>query len=164
MVSPGSRVDLYAAIRRDARAGLSNRALQHKHGVGYRTVVAALGSAWPQPRKALPKRSSRLDGYVDVIDGWLRADLDAPRKQRHTAKRIFDRLLDEHDASELSYFIVREYVATRRRQIRVGAYNASPYGGANFQLSTGSTSKRTFYVSLTNDSNTQTLCQDSYYR
>lgn len=45
-----------------------------------------------------------------------------------------------------------------------GAYNASPYGGANFQLSTGSTSKRTFYVSLTNDSNTQTLCQDSYYR
>jgi len=121
VVSPGSRVDLYAAIRRDARAGLSNRALQHKHGVGYRTVVAALGSAWPQPRKALPKRSSRLDGYVDVIDGWLRADLDAPRKQRHTAKRIFDRLLDEHDASELSYFIVREYVATRRRQIRVEA-------------------------------------------
>lgn len=122
MVSPGSRVDLYAAIRRDARAGLPNRALQHKHGVGYRTVVAALGSACPpQPRKTLPKRSSRLDGYVELIDGWLRDDLDAPRKQRHSAKRIFDRLLDEHDAAELSYFIVREYVATRRRQIRVEA-------------------------------------------
>lgn len=121
VMSPGSRVELYAAIRRDARSGLSIRALQHKHGVGYRTVTAALGSAWPQPRKALPKRGSRLDPYVDVIDEWLRADLDAPRKQRHTAKRIFDRLLDEHDAKELTYFIVREYVATRRRQVRVEA-------------------------------------------
>ena len=33
----------------------------------------------------------------------LRADLDAPRKQRHTATRIFDRLLDEHDAAGVSY-------------------------------------------------------------
>lgn len=38
---PGSRVELYAAIRRDARAGMSNRALQRKHRVGYRTVAAA---------------------------------------------------------------------------------------------------------------------------
>lgn len=40
-----SRFDLYAAIRRDAKAGLSKRALQRKHGVGYRTVSAALESA-----------------------------------------------------------------------------------------------------------------------
>ncbi|WP_370891302.1 hypothetical protein [Janibacter sp. GXQ6167] len=39
-----SRVALYAAIRREARAGMSNRALQHKHGVGYRTAPAALNS------------------------------------------------------------------------------------------------------------------------
>jgi len=55
-----------------------------------------------------------------VIDDWLRSDLDAPRKQRHTAKRIFDRLLDEHDgAGVVSYWMVREYVATRRREIRI---------------------------------------------
>ena len=47
----GSRVDLYAAIRRDARTGMSNRALQRKHGVGYRTVAAALESAWPKAVK-----------------------------------------------------------------------------------------------------------------
>ena len=75
---------------------MSNRALQRKHRVGYRTVTAALNSAWPEPRKAPPKRGSRLDPYRAIIDGWLRGDLDAPRKQRHTAKRIFDRLLDEH--------------------------------------------------------------------
>lgn len=115
-------MDLYAAIRRDARTGMSNRALQRKHGVGYRTVAAALESAWPKARKPPPKRGSRLDPYRDVIDGWLRDDLDAPRKQRHTAKRIFDRLLDEHEATGVvSYGMVRDYVATRRREIRIEA-------------------------------------------
>jgi transposase len=94
-----SRIELYAAIRRDSRAGLSNRALQRKYGVGYRTVAAALGSVWPKPRRQPPKRTSRLDPCREVIDAWLHDDLDAPRKQRHTAKRIFDRLLDEHDAA-----------------------------------------------------------------
>lgn len=122
----GSRVALYAAIRRDARAGMSNRALQRKHRVGYRTVTAALNSAWPEPRKAPPKRGSRLDPYRAIIDGWLRGDLDAPRKQRHTAKRIFDRLLDEHHAIEVSYWMVREYVAIRRREIRIEAGREPP--------------------------------------
>ncbi|OYO19830.1 IS21 family transposase [Enemella dayhoffiae] len=117
-----SRVELFAAIRRDARAGMSKRALQRKHGVGYRTVAAALVSAWPQPRKEPPRRASRLDPYREVVDGWLRDDLDAPRKQRHTAKRIYDRLLDEHDArGAVSYGMVRDYVATRRREIRIEA-------------------------------------------
>ena len=99
MTQPRSRVDLYAAIRRDARSGMSNRALQRKHGVGFRTVTAALESAWPKERKQPSKRGSRLDAYRVVIDDWLRSDVDAPRKQRHTAKRIFDRLLDEHDGA-----------------------------------------------------------------
>ena len=105
---------------------MSNRALQRKHGVGYRTVTAALNSAWPAPRKAPPKRGSRLGPYQATIDGWLRDDLDAPRKQRHTAKRIFDRLLDEHHAIEVSYWIVREYVAIRRREIRIEAGREPP--------------------------------------
>ena len=122
MTGPTSRVDLYAAIRRDARAGSSGRALKRKHGVGYATVAAALESAWPEPRKKQEKRGPRLDPYREVIDAWLRDDLDAPRKQRHTAKRIFDRLLDEHQAiGVVSYGMVRDYVATRRREIRVEA-------------------------------------------
>lgn len=116
-----NRVDLYAAIRRDARSGMSNRAMQRKHGVGYRTVAAALESVWPKERKPPPKGGSRLNDYKAVIDDWLRVDLAAPRKQRHTAKRIFDRLLDEHHATDVSYSMVREYVATTRREIRVEA-------------------------------------------
>jgi transposase len=116
-----TKVELYAAIRRDSRAGLSNRGLQRKYGVGYRTVQKALASVWPEPRKALPRRRSRLDPYHSLIDGWLRADLDAPRKQRHTAKRVFDRLIEEHGAVEVSYGMVRAYVAARRPQIRIEA-------------------------------------------
>jgi transposase len=118
---PRSKVELYAAIRRDARAGMSGRALERKYQVGFRTVHKALASAWPEPRKPLPPRPTRLDAYKPLIDGMLRADLDAPRKQRHTAKRIFDRLLAEHDAAEISYAMVRDYVAGRREQIRIEA-------------------------------------------
>ncbi|MFJ4126569.1 IS21 family transposase [[Kitasatospora] papulosa] len=118
---PKSKVDLYAAIRRDAKAGLSSRALQRKYGVGFLTVQKALTSAWPEPRKKLPPRPTRLDPYKPLIDEMLRADLDAPRKQRHTVKRIFERLLDEHGADEISYQMVRGYVADRREEIRLQA-------------------------------------------
>ncbi|MCT9081324.1 hypothetical protein [Streptomyces fulvoviolaceus] len=86
-----SKADLYAAIRRDHRAGMSMRALQRKSGVTWQTVRRALDLVWPEPRKKLPPRPTRLDPYKPVIDGMLRRDLDAPPKQRHTAKRVFDR-------------------------------------------------------------------------
>lgn len=121
MSTSRSKVELYAAIRRDARAGLSGRALERKHRVGWRTVRKALASAWPEQRKSYPRRLSRLDPYKGVIDAILRADLDAPRKQRHTAKRIFDRLIDEYGMAEVSVRTLSSYVATRRPQIRVEA-------------------------------------------
>ncbi|MGW3012849.1 hypothetical protein ACWC9R_29020 [Streptomyces sp. NPDC001219] len=48
---PKSEDELYVAIRRDARAGLSNRALQHKYGDGFRAVKTATTSVWPESRK-----------------------------------------------------------------------------------------------------------------
>jgi hypothetical protein len=54
---PSSKVELYAEIRRDARAGMSARAIERKHGVGRRTIVKAMSSAWPEPRKQLPPRA-----------------------------------------------------------------------------------------------------------
>lgn len=115
---PMSKIDLFAAIRRDAREGLSGRALAVKYRVSRRTVKAALASAWPQPRKPLPPRASKLDPFKPLIDEMLRADMDAPRKQRHTVKRIYDRLLDEHNMIDVSYQIVRTYVAARKPKIR----------------------------------------------
>ncbi|QUH06041.1 IS21 family transposase [Saccharopolyspora erythraea] len=113
-----SKVELYAAIRRDHRAGMSMRALQRAYGVTWRTVRKAVDAAWPEPRKSLPPRPSALDPYKPVIDAILREDLDAPRKQRHTVTRIFHRLVEEHGA-EVSYPMVRRYVADRKPQILV---------------------------------------------
>jgi transposase len=50
------------------------------------------------------------------IDAMLREDLAAPRKQRHTARRVFERLADEHGA-QVSYSYVAKYVARRRAEI-----------------------------------------------
>ena len=118
---PPSKVELYAAIRRDARAGMSGRAIEKKYRVGRRTIVRALSSAWPEPRKQLPARASKLDPFKPVIDEILKADLDAPRKQRHTITRIWHRLMDEHEMADVSYPVVRAYVAMRKPQIRAEA-------------------------------------------
>lgn len=116
-----SKVELFAAIRRDSRAGMSGRAIATKYRVSRHTVSDALASAWPRERKPLPPRPSVLDPLKAVIDDILRVDLDAPRKQRHTAKRIYDRLIDEHGMHGVSYQVVRGYVAERKPTIRAEA-------------------------------------------
>jgi transposase len=114
---PPSKVELYAAIRRDARAGMSARGLEKKYRVGRRTIIKAMSSAWPEPRKPLPPRASKLDPFKPVIDEILKADLDAPRKQRHTVTRIWHRLMDEHGMAGVSYPVVRAYVAERKPRV-----------------------------------------------
>src|SRR6478672_8787441 len=92
-----SRVAQFAAIRRDARCeGLSIRALADRHGVHRRTVRAALESPIPPPRKRPVRIAVKLERFKTVIDDMLITDLTAPRKQRHTTKRIWTRLIDEH--------------------------------------------------------------------
>ena len=94
------------------------RELEPKHNVAWRTMRKALDSAWPEPRKPLPPRPPALDPYKAVIDGILRADLGAPRKKRHTVRRIFHRLVEEHGAS-VSYPMVKRPLADRKPQIAV---------------------------------------------
>ncbi|HSS56028.1 MAG TPA: IS21 family transposase [Gaiellales bacterium] len=118
----GSRVELFAAIRRDVRVeGLSIRELADRYHVHRRTVRQALASAIPPPRRASARPSPRLEPFKAAIDGMLRADLDAPKKQRHTARRVLARLVDEHGAGELSYSTVRDYAAKRRPEIAAEA-------------------------------------------
>jgi transposase len=115
-----TKVELFELIRRDSwREGLSVRALARKYGVHRRLVREALTRAEPAPRKTPVRRSPQLEPFKPVIDGWIRGDLDAPRKQRHSVKRIHARLVAEHDAVSLSYSAVRDYVARRRPEIWV---------------------------------------------
>ena len=113
-----SRVELFEQIRRDWRAGgLSIRELAVRHHVHRRTVRQALASAVPPPRRAYPQRSRPAIGpYAAIIDGWLLADQDVPAKQRHTARRIWQRLVAEHGA-RLAEVTVSRYVARRRAEL-----------------------------------------------
>jgi transposase len=115
-----SRVDLYARIRRDRRVdpGVSVRELARRHGVHRRTVREALVSAVPPERKK-PARSRRLvlEPVMDRIDAMLREDLASPRKQRHTMRRIYDRLVVEYGFDQACYSTVCSYVGRRRPEI-----------------------------------------------
>jgi transposase len=112
----GSRVELFELIRRDRdREGLSIRALARRHGVHRRAVRQALASPLPPAKRSPRSRPApKLGGYRQIVDAWLEADREAPRKQRHTAKRIWQRLVDEHGA-EVAETTVREYVRARKR-------------------------------------------------
>jgi transposase len=114
----GSRVELFEQIRRDHdREGLSIRALAERHGVHRRTVRQALASPLPPARKRPAGRPApALGPYRALIDGWLIADRKVSRKQRHTARRIWRRLVDEYGA-QVAERTVREYVAARRREL-----------------------------------------------
>src|SRR5215216_1725996 len=118
----GSRVELFEQIRRDReREGLSIRELARRHGVHRRAVRQALAAPLPPPRKRPEGRPApKLGAYRPLIDGWLIADREAPRKQRHTAKRIHQRLVDEHGA-EVAETTVRDYVRRRRRELGLAA-------------------------------------------
>lgn len=112
-----SRVEEFAEIRRAARVeGLSINALAKRFRVHRRTVRQALESAEPPARKTPVRAAPKLDGVRELIDGMLRQDIDAPRKQRQTATRIWHRLLDEHGA-DVGYPTVRDYVRWRRPEI-----------------------------------------------
>ncbi len=115
-------MELFAAIRQDARVQESSiRALAKRYRVHRRTVRQALGCAAPPARKTPVRAAPKLDALKPAIDAMLTADLDAPRKQRHTAKRVFARLVEEHGAVDVSYWTVRDYVARRRPEIRAEA-------------------------------------------
>lgn len=118
-----SRVELFERIRRERRMKpqVSQRDLMRRFGVGRRTVVQALATATPSPRRSPPRRQTVLDPAKGWIDEMLRVDVTAPRKQRHTIQRIMDRLLAEHGFDQACYATIRNYIRGRRVEIQVEA-------------------------------------------
>ncbi|WP_331762395.1 IS21 family transposase [Streptomyces sp. NBC_01508] len=112
------RVELFELIRRDRRLeDASVRSLAKRYGVHRRVVRQAFDSALPPARKAIEVRRSVLEQGKGWIDEMLRADLTAPRKQRHTNKRIMERLRDEY-GFPVAYTTLNDYLRVRRPQIR----------------------------------------------
>ena len=105
------RVELYAEVRRSVYVeGLSERGAARRFGLARETVRKMLRySVPPGYRRAHPVRCPKLDGFTGVIDQILGDDQQRPKKQRHTAKRIWERLRAEH-AFTGGYTIVKDYV------------------------------------------------------
>ena len=110
-------VELYARVRRACMVeGMSVREASRVFGLHRDTVRKMLAySVPPGYRRQEPPRRPKLAPFTGVIDAILEADHRVPRKQRHTAKRIFERLRDEH-GFEGQYTIVKDYVRENRRR------------------------------------------------
>ena len=90
-------MELYLKVRRaHFQDGLSGRRIARDFGISRDSVAKMLAySEPPGYRRTAEIKRPKLDAYVDQIDHWLTEDKARPRKQRHTAKRIFERLRDE---------------------------------------------------------------------
>ena len=115
-------MELFERIRIDHREeGLSVRVLSRRHRVHRRTVRQALASAVPPARRVPPREAPALGPHKPTIHAWLIADQTAPRKQRHTARRVWERLVDEEGA-QVACSTVRAYVGALRRELESGTH------------------------------------------
>lgn len=120
-----TRVEQFESIRRDRRLeDLSIRELARKYKVHRRVVRQALASATPPERKETVRVSPVMGPYTETIRAWLIADRDVPKKQRHTARRVWTRLVQEVGAP-VAESTVREAVRKIRAEIGVPAGEAT---------------------------------------
>lgn len=112
-------VELYGRVRHAVQIeGLSQREAGRRFGIDPRTVAKMMVfSVPPGYRRKKPPVRPKLDPFIGIIDRILEEDKRRPAKQRHTSKRIFERLRDEHGyAGGLT--IVKDHVHERRLRQR----------------------------------------------
>ena len=129
-------MEMYRRVRHAYfREGLSKRAIARRFAISRASVdKMILYSVPPGYRRSAPIRRPKLDGFTGIIDQWLSEDRERPRKQRHTAKRVFERLRDEH-GFEGGYTIIKDYVrehGRRHREVFVPLDHAPGHAQADF--------------------------------
>jgi len=109
-------VDDYDRIRRELLIeGKSQREVARELGHSRHTVKKALEYGTPPGyRRKKPPHRPAVGPMTHIIDAWLEVDMKRPRKQRHTAQRIYERLRDEYDFTG-SYSSVSRYVKHKKR-------------------------------------------------
>src|SRR5215218_854181 len=112
-------VELYGRVRNACHVeGLSLREAARRFGLHCNTVRKMLAFAVPPGyRRRGPPARPRLGPFTAVIDRILEEDRSAPAKQRHTAKRIHERLRAEHGFAG-GYTVVKDYARERRARVR----------------------------------------------
>lgn len=115
-------LDVRNDIREMGAGGVPRSEIARRLHVSRNTVAkyADMGDLSPEPPLPADRPHPATDAHAGWIDGVLEADLGAPRKQRHTAKRIYDRLVEER-GYEGSYSSVQRYVREWRLRRAAGA-------------------------------------------
>src|SRR3989442_1328513 len=116
------KVELFEEIRREYRFGVGTiQGVAKKLKTHRRMVRQALASAIPPGRKAPARSRPKLSPVREFINEILQSDLEAPRKQRHTAHRIWERIRQEHPAAAVAEATVRRYVQQRKEELGLAA-------------------------------------------
>ena len=112
-------VELYGRVRLAVLGqGISQREAARRFGIDRGTVSKMVAhSAPPGYRQSLAPRRPKLDAHIGFIDQILHDDIGAPKKQRHTIQRIYDRLREER-GFDGGYTTVRDYVHPRRQRMK----------------------------------------------
>ena len=110
-----SKVELFEEIRREYEFGIGTVAgVARKLKVHRRMVREAIGSALPKPRKKTERPRWKIAAAAAFVDQVLGLDRNAPRKQRHTAQRIWERIREEMPECRICERTVRQYVHDRK--------------------------------------------------
>ena len=110
-----AKVEIFEEIRREYEFGVGTIAgVARKLKVHRRMVRDAIASALPKPRKQMSRPHWKLQPAIPFIDQILEGDQKAPRKQRHTAHRIWTRIRQEMTECQVRERTVRQYVQERK--------------------------------------------------
>ena len=129
-------MEMWTEIRRKVLVeGASKRSIRRDYRVSARTLEKILANAQPPGyRQRIARPKPMLGQFLGVIDEILEADKTAPPKQRHTAKRIYERLRDEYGYTGCSSQVRAAVARARHYSKEVFVPLSHPPGHAQFDF------------------------------